>query len=31
MSREEVKDKLSTEIEPLGFKIWYKKIKMNIQ
>ena len=27
MSREEVKDKLSTEIEPLGFKIWYKNNK----
>ena len=27
MSREEVKDKLSIEIEPLGFKVWYKNNK----
>ena len=27
MSREEVKDKLSIEIELLGFKVWYKNNK----
>ena len=27
MSREEVKNKLSIEIEPLGFKVWNKKNK----
>ena len=27
MSREEVKDKLSIEIQPLGFKVWYKNKK----
>ena len=27
MSREEVKDKLSIEIELLGFKLWYKNNK----
>jgi hypothetical protein len=27
MNLEEVKDKLSIEIEPLGFKVWYKNNK----
>ena len=30
MNREVIENKLSKDIEILGFEIWYNKIKMNI-